>query len=128
MNDSRPLAADVAFVLTHLRPMLIAKGLPLDDLGPLAFGLAMDARIQVRLATATPEQHEALEEMRVVQQRTTRACLYALGKLPAERVEVVPRDVQGRDMELAELFPLPTEALLAAAAAYLAEMDAEDGA
>jgi hypothetical protein len=58
----KTLAPDVAYVLDTIRRYLITKGIPLDHLGPVAFGLATDARIQVRQRTATPEQFEALAE------------------------------------------------------------------
>jgi hypothetical protein len=61
-------------------------------------------------------------------QQTTRAVLYGLGLLSVARVAVVPRDQYGRDVELAELFPVPTAELVTVAARYLAEMDEEDSA
>jgi hypothetical protein len=128
VRDPAPLASDVAFVLAHLQPMLIARGLPLDRLGTLAFGIAMDARIRVRLETASPEQRAALEDARHAMQQTTRAILSNLNRLPIHRVETVPRDESGQDRELAELFPVPTEALLAVSRTYLTEMDQEDDA
>ena len=124
MNQA--LASDVAYVLGVLQPMLIARGIPADGRGPLAFGLAMDARIQVRQRTATIEQRDALADARHVLQQTTRAILYGLGLLSAEQVDIVPRDEDGRDRQLAELFPIPTAALLDAAEAYLADMVAAD--
>ena len=125
-STSPPLASDMAFVLEHLQPMLIARSVPLERMGNISFGLAMDARIQVRMETATPEQRAALEDARHVLQQTTRAILANLNLLPITRVETVPRDETGRDRELAELFPVPTQALLDVARDYLGEMDQED--
>ena len=105
----KTLAPDGAYVLDTIRRYLITKGIPLDHLGPLAFGVAMDARIQVQQRTATP-------------------CLYGLDLLPIQTVDTVPRGEDGRDLQGAELFPVDAPTLLDAAEAYLAGMDAEDGA
>ena len=88
----------------------------------------MDARIQVRQRTARPEQFGALTDARHVMQQTTQACLYGLGLLPIQAVDTVPRGEDGRDLQGAELFPVDAPTLLDAAEAYLAGMDAEDGA
>ena len=46
-----PLAPDVEYVLGLLRQQPALRGIPVDRLGPVAFGLALDSRIIVRLST-----------------------------------------------------------------------------
>jgi hypothetical protein len=120
------LAPDVAFVLAVIRRYPIVRGFSEDRLGPLAFGLALDARIEARLAaTDDPEARRALEDQRVVQQQVTRSCAWALGLLSTAAVQPVPRDAEGRDCGLAELLPVDRRRLLAMAGAYLDSIDRE---
>jgi hypothetical protein len=118
------LAPDVAFVLAAIRRYPIVRGFSEDRLGPLAFGLALDARIEARLAaTDDPEAIRALEDQRAVHQQVTRSSAWALGLLSTAAVHPIPRDADGRDCQLAELFPIDRPRLLAVAREYLAGID-----
>jgi hypothetical protein len=120
------LAPDVAFVLAALRRYPIVRRFSDDRLGPLAFGFALDARIEARLAaTDDPGAVRALEDQRIVQQQVTRACAWRLGLLSTAAVHPVPRDAAGRDCELSELLPVDRGQLLAVARAYLDGLDRE---
>jgi hypothetical protein len=116
----------VAFALDQLRGFTMTKAFSDDRLGPLAFGLALDCRIESRLAaTDDPEAIRALEDQRAVGQQVTRSCAWALGLLSTAAVHPVPLDAHGRDCQLAELLPVDRRRLLRLARAYLDGIDRE---
>jgi hypothetical protein len=125
MDDPRPLSADVAAVLRQLRGMPVAHGIDDARLGPVAFGLALDARLAHRLHDVEPDARAEQEQLRHAMQRTTRAVLWGLGLLPLARVEIVPRDAAGVDVEVAELFPVPRALLAEGARQFWAESESE---
>jgi hypothetical protein len=115
------MSPDARVLWEAAAPALVARGFPLEHgetaeaLAALCLCVAMDHRIRVRLAAALPGERRRIQSLRDSTQRMARSCAWALGLLPIERIEHVPRDAAGADVELGEFFSGVDHAALVAA-------------
>jgi hypothetical protein len=125
------MAADVRVVWEVLAPALERRGIRLtgkraDAVAALAFGLAMDERLRQKHALVPVSDRAVVERLRARMQEGARASAWVLGLLPIERVKTVPRDADGRDVELWEFAPLDRSVLAATVAELLAALAEDD--
>jgi hypothetical protein len=117
----------VDWVADLLQRAPLAQGLDRPRLEALAWSLATETQVVLHLAQAQDAaQREKLAHMRHVMQFQARAMLANLGVLAMPSVERIPRDADGWDIQVGELFALDRAALLERCAAMEREEQGAD--